>query len=290
MEPFPQMMNEEKTTEMKRVLTIHSMNEIGNSKKTRQDAVMHTDINQDYLIAAVFDGCSSGRDSEFASILFKHAIRIAVGNLITIDDSFDILSKVVWDLINVLHEIKVTLELDDLDLLSTAIIAVYDKEKNSASTVSFGDGVIICNDMEIVIEQNNQPDYLAYSIDKLVREDYLGIREFLAHFEHTYSFNDISDLIISTDGIQTFKNYANTEEKKEQIIRDMGIDDEELEKRLLPEYPVEFLTRNSEKMRGKEALARKSRQLNYIYHWRHEDDLAMVRLHVDTVETEKEEE
>lgn len=148
-------------------------------------------------VGAVFDGCSSGIKSHFASSLCAKIVKKAVTlDLLDHLSLSDINYSLFVHLVMGLKDIRQRLGLTELELLSTAIIAVV--RGNKASVFASGDGVLIHEGKSTVIESvGNAPDYLAYHLD-----DYTALETV-----DFYDF-DLEDkgLSICTDGMMSFRN------------------------------------------------------------------------------------
>jgi serine/threonine protein phosphatase PrpC len=109
---------------------------------------------EEYQIGGIFDGCSTGYKSHFASTLFgkilKEVLKTTTFDLFDKDYNLDEIAKATFvKLFFKLKEISDSLSLQDLELLSTFII-VFIKDNKSYFIVS-GDGCIMVDDQEIKI-------------------------------------------------------------------------------------------------------------------------------------------
>lgn len=149
-------------------------------------------------VGAVFDGCSSGIKSHFASALSAKIVKKAASlDLLKHSSIGHINYSLFFHLVLGLKDIQQRLGLSEMELLSTAIIAVA--RGNKASISVSGDGLIVQEGKPIVIEsEGNAPDYLAYHFDKLAEA--LETLQF-------YDF-DIEDkgFSICSDGMLSFRN------------------------------------------------------------------------------------
>jgi hypothetical protein len=169
-------------------------------------------------VGAVFDGCSSGIKSHFASTLYSKLVKKALTPSLLKQDSISHINySLFFHLAIELKEIKQKLMLDELELLSTAIIAVIREDK--ASVIVSGDGVIIHEGKPIIIEsEGNAPDYLAYHFDNLAKAG--------ESFKF-YDF-DLEDkgLSICTDGMMSFRNpdpFAHMPRVSDFLLRDESL-------------------------------------------------------------------
>lgn len=165
-----------------------------------EDDLYHFNIGSTY-IGAVFDGCSTGVKSHFASALYGKILKDWSTNfdLVTsiTDTSLEGLGKsfffYLWDNLRV---VQGALTLSDLEMLSTMILAVV--RKNEAYILVSGDGCVLVDDVEYRIEsEGNAPDYLAYHL-KDAKNGFDSLKEYNVTFEKGIS--------ICSDGIYSFTN------------------------------------------------------------------------------------
>lgn len=102
------------------------------------------------------DGCSSGKESYFASTLYGKSLHKscrALLNMKEIRPDFDLElmdkkavgSFILIQLFEDIKKIKRTLFLDIKEILSTLILLVFDLKDNSAWINVSGDGLLVCN-------------------------------------------------------------------------------------------------------------------------------------------------
>lgn len=170
-----------------------------------EDFQYHQYIGQKWLIAGVMDGCSSGKESQFASLLYGKSLRKScrmLPDMKNISEDFDvdfmekevITSFLLGQLFEDVKKMKKALFLDLEEILSTIILMVYDVQDHAAMINVSGDGVIVCNKAVEEIDQNNIPDYLGYHLD-------VKFEEWYKNHTKTLEFDHINDISISTDGI-----------------------------------------------------------------------------------------
>lgn len=206
------------------------------------------------------DGCSTAMESQFASALTGKILRkIAVGksyeemyrkdNQKTIEEE---LKDILKQLFNETAAIKNTLLLDEKELLTTLIILLYDQKEDQGIVVCIGDGLVCVNGKITEFENGNKPDYFAYHLKKNFEDWYQKQAQKII-------FNDLKDVSIATDGINTFSKVkkADTEE---------SID------------PGKYLCIDNEYHDSEEMLFRKLKKLEHRYGMKPTDDLAMIRI------------
>lgn len=225
----------------------------------------HPDWNEDNfyfqqtekaIVGGVFDGCSTGKDSYFASKLFANVFRQTVDakkDAVTIE----CFSSLVNSYFRNLYKAAKTLHLDGAELLSTAILFIYSTVDCQLFVKFFGDGAVYTNrgNNEYVAFKNdeaNQPDYLAYSLSAIVTED-----KFKDYWNLKKEFRGHStDFCISTDGIFSFKKVDH--KKPDKDVEAFLVQDD-------------FLYNNPASLR---------RKLNMLKNcgYEHEDDVTIIRV------------
>jgi Protein phosphatase 2C len=162
---------------------------------------------EDYIYGAVLDGCSTGHNSHFASTFVKYALEKGVGKVVDIDECpfntlADHLATYVLDKMKV---ISASLDLTDMNLLSTIVFFAYSKEDQELYVKFFGDGVVYVNGEEFVHDEANTPQYLAYQL-------YASEEDFQVYLNTRKEqwFQDVKDFSICSDGIHSFRNLKNS--------------------------------------------------------------------------------
>lgn len=170
-----------------------------------EDAIFHTKLSESWLVGAVFDGCSSAKDSYFASALAAKLVKKACKTL-------PYLSKIQPDLIledltpqyigefitsQVFHDMKAVNRkflIDEIELLTTILIAVVNSKTKEAWINISGDGYFAIDNEIVEIDQNNMPDYLTYHLD-------LSFDKWLVNHTQSHVINKFERLSIATDGV-----------------------------------------------------------------------------------------
>jgi len=211
-------------------MNIYQLNKTGKLHDTHtEDYVLIEKISNEWIVVAVFDGCSSGQESFFASALYGKILRKACKMLpllqrIQPEFSFQkvdapfigrfLLNQVFEDLKKSHHLIGTELT----EILSTIILLVYNKPGKSAWINISGDGLIVHNKKIEEIDQHNIPDYVAYHLD-------IPFDQWIEQYTKTFTFENQSDISISTDGVSKF--YPITEKRQQSIdpVRYLLIDE-----------------------------------------------------------------
>ena len=222
------------------------------------------------IIGAVLDGCSTGKDSHFASTLFKHLLeRIHKTNYdyYERESSLGIIEVYLWELWGVGREGKQLCSLSEMNLLSTVVMFVYNKETLQLTVKFVGDGVVYANGQEFVNDEANQPNYLAYHFEKSFEEAQKFINS-----RRMETFENVVDFSVCTDGIQSFVNLKNPS--------------------LDPKIAVDYLVKDTRWVGMTHGLGKKFNILtnrvdeyklsDEMCWWEIQDDLTIIRYH-DTV-------
>jgi len=246
-------------------MKIRSLIRKGSDHKVFCQDFMSVYEGQKFIIAGVFDGCSTAYDkhenpiSQFASNLLAKVLdycSINYGNLMLLS-SEEFISCYLAQFFKKLKNIKKELMLEDDSLLSTAIILFYNKENKSGYIYAFGDGVIQLDDELIVIDQNNFPKYPILYIDELISSSLqLNFPDELVKIIY---FENVNNVVISTDGVLTFRN------SKEELDNNI---------------PKDTLFQNTQMADLTKMLARHYNILKNK-NWEHLDDLGMIRFIID---------
>ncbi len=207
--------------------------------------------NERFVIGAVFDGCTSGETSSFASTLFVKLFNKSIKELFESNNynNPQLFHENLFSLFIVnLRNIKIGLTPNEL--LSTIVYFVFDKEAKTIKASICGDGnIFIDNNRTQVHNPDNSVEYISTKIDKPIYKLYSEMT-----FVIKENFNDFA---ICSDGIETFKHKSGISKETEAIeslIRDNAFSNVE-----------SMLNRKCNILQTK----------NEIYH---SDDLSLIRL------------
>ena len=180
-----------------------------------QRGIHHQNFNEDFLytynlseeiiVAAVMDGCSSAKDSQFTSVLYAKSLHKSsrmLPQMKEIVEDFDLetmgLEGIAEFFMNQLFEdlkrTKKLFFLETKEILSTIVLMVYDNKRKKACIKMSGDGLFAVNGEITEVDQNNIPNFLGYHLNR--KFDDIKRKEI-----ETWSFVDVRDISISTDGI-----------------------------------------------------------------------------------------
>jgi hypothetical protein len=190
-----------------------------------EDFLISENLGNQYKIGAVMDGCSSGKESHFASALLGKILRKVLKELefdkksiFTQSPQAKELSKSIFE--KVFKELKQTrqqLYLSLEETLSTLNLMVYDQKRNIAFIHLTGDGFVAIDGKIREIDQDNKPDYLGYHIEQDFEEWYLGQENF-------FEVEKPKDIAIASDGLDTFRSNQVASEEELDIASFLLID------------------------------------------------------------------
>ncbi|MGI9531612.1 protein phosphatase 2C domain-containing protein [Lutimonas sp.] len=174
-------------------------------------------LSDDIVVAAVMDGCSSAKDSQFSSALYAKSLHKSarmLPQMKEIVEDFDletmslegIATFFMNQLFDDLKRTKKLFFLETKELLSTIVLLVINKSQRSACVKMSGDGIFAINGEITEIDQNNIPNFLGYHLNKSFEDiDEAEIQ--------TWHFESVNDVSISTDGIQKLKSSVKKNKK-----------------------------------------------------------------------------
>ncbi len=229
---------------------------------------LHKDTNEDFLLSeerqnlilcAVFDGCSTGKDSHFASALFGKILRnsffsLDLNRTIDLENLMQELSQLF---INKVISIQKELKIPTSELLSTGIFCLLNKQNREAKIIAIGDGFLSQNRQNEIINQNNTPNYLAYHLETIEKKN--GFESWYRNEIKHFQFSETKNVTIATDGILSFKNQTNS-------MEDLIID------------PIAYLIIDDFLQGNKSMLSRKLNILKNKYALSNTDDISIIRI------------
>jgi hypothetical protein len=166
---------------------IATLNVRGGTHNSCEDSIYWQEVD-DFIYGGVFDGCSSGYKSHWASQTLAYLFAKGFQ-----DPTTNLRASEVY---NSLKMLAIMLGITEMSMLSTCILFSYNQLTKELKVRAFGDGYYYVNDIEYEIEQNNQPDYLAY----VMRDDALPV--FLKMYT-TKTYQNVNKFQICSDGIRS---------------------------------------------------------------------------------------
>lgn len=168
-------------------------------------------------VGAVFDGCSGGIDSHFASALFGKIFQSILGTCdffgvipsIAQDQLKEVAIGIMVDFYDKLMEIGYSLNLSKKELESTIILSVYDKQYKNLIVYYFGDGVIVIND-EIIKLKNTEyedPNAPSYIVNATYAEDMSewDFEDWIKQHKGFIQRENVSNFALFSDGVESFQ-------------------------------------------------------------------------------------
>jgi len=237
-------------------MQIHEFIKIGsNHKNFCEDFSLNIELDENQMIFGVFDGCSSGKDSHFATTLIAKIVKNVAVEIFNKEKDNDFLLKIIYETALQLKKTVKALSLGTNEILSTIILLWVDKKENLAEIIAIGDGFISINGKNTTIEQNNTPKYLAYYLNEIY--NYKSFKKVINEISFQAQTANIQDITISTDGILSFENFDADSEKTSVI---------------------DYLTKDLFLINNKAMLGRKVNILKNKYSLINQDDLGIIRI------------
>lgn len=225
-----------------------------------EDFSLICSINERFLFIGVFDGCSSGADSHFASTLLAKIFKKECNSITTTDGKTckELLKQLIEKVAHKLIDTQKMIGLIDIELLATMVTTVIDRKENKAEIVVAGDGFVNINGKKHEIDEDNKPEYIAYHLNRINNTDNY-FEHWFDTYTHKYSVDEIKDLTISTDGILSFK---------EEFKQD---DDKTIN-------PITYLSEDLFLINNSTMLSRKCNILQKKHKLTNFDDLGIIRI------------
>jgi cysteinyl-tRNA synthetase len=253
-------------------MIIHKLIRRGTDHKNYAEDSLACKELENFIYACVFDGCSKGVESHFASTLFAKAFNDTLNELNQLFDnsttSLESQAKMLlFQMARKVREVKGILNLNIIELMSTIVLCVVDKNTKSCYVVAIGDGYYRVDKVESFIQNTkfieqehseNKPDYIAYDLDKI--QNYLDFELWFSQKPERHLFENVTDITISSDGMNTFSEFKNSKDRTD---------------------PIAFLVRDEEMLENKIMLDKKYNILQSMYGVINKDDLGMVRIKLD---------
>lgn len=236
-------------------------------KNICEDSIVAIELDN-FVYACVFDGCSKGTESHFASTLFVKAFRDTLCGLNHIFDnstsSLESNSKMlIYQMSRKVNEVKSLLNLQLIELMSTIVLCIVDKNTQSCYIAAFGDGYFSVDGVEKFIkntkfsgdDSENKPDYLAYDIENI--QNFTDFENWYSNKPELHYFEKVNDVTISSDGMGTFAVFKPCEE----VIN-----------------PVDFIVNDDTWSDNEIMLEKKYNIIQNRYCMVNKDDLGVIRI------------
>jgi len=231
-----------------------------------------------YIVASVFDGCSAGIDSYFASALYSRSFAAVTNSMLNENlDSEDpnLFPDILYYSTKRFFRLSTELNLRLEEMLSTVIFMLFDTITSKAKVIALGDGYIHADGTKIDIDQNNRPHYVAYSkeffIDRTAYEVWFGTQP------NMYIFENVKDITISTDGISSFTKALRIDDDFAENDSD-GLNSVQDKQAANAAYAIDYLSFDTQLIGNSSMFGRKCNILKSRYGLVNYDDLGMVRV------------
>lgn len=175
-----------------------------------EDAYYYTE-RDGWVIAAVFDGCSDGIQSHFASQLYSYIVRDAItifwNGWLQGMNRLDMTPEKVLQSIGIclwkqLKSYRRELGMEHLEVLSTAVLCMYNPRRQYLTTIFMGDGAVSVDGVMQRVDSGptNAPLYISYLSEIHIVEDTL------ANVYPKFTYTSVKEFSIMTDGIDMIKH------------------------------------------------------------------------------------
>lgn len=175
-----------------------------------EDAYYYTE-RDGWVIAAVFDGCSDGIQSHFASQLYSYIVRDAVtlfwNGWLQAMNRLDMSPEQVLRFIGIrlwkqLKFYRRELAMEHLEMLSTVVLCMYHPRREYLTTIFMGDGAVSVNGVIQRVDSGptNAPLYISYLSEIHTVEDAL------ANVYPKFTYTNVKEFSVMTDGIDRIKH------------------------------------------------------------------------------------
>jgi hypothetical protein len=228
-----------------------------------EDYLVSEQLGEKCVLSAVLDGSSMGKDSHFASALFGKLLRKIAREMSLQSLQEDVTwqeaepetvaREVLHRLFGEVRQVRGQLHLQLEELFTTICLWIHHYGSERSFVIVIGDGYVCCDGEIHELDQDNRPDYLAYHLTKPF-ESWYASQQQRFHFEHP------QDLVIATDGIETFR------QMNEAVASSV------------PPDPIHYLLIDQEFHQADNMLDRKLDLLQKSYGPSPIDDVALIRV------------
>lgn len=221
-----------------------------------------------FLYCCIFDGCSGGKQSHFASMLFSKAFNDVMKNMYDVLNSEKPIEQnakfLTYMISRKISEVKKVLHLDIDELMSTMVLGTINKNTRECLITAFGDGYFYVDGTEVKIKNtrfvnkengDNMPDYLVYDLENI--ESYSDFELWFNSKSEVHKFENVTNVSIGSDGICTFKKFKETAE----VVN-----------------AIDFLVKDEGMIGNEIMLERKYNILRNKYCMTNTDDLSLIRI------------
>ena len=172
-----------------------------------EDFVAVAEISPGKWVAGVFDGCTMGTESHFASALAGKVLRKVAKEMgyqffaqpELEAQPLDALGKTFLEQYR--QQFRTTaseLHLAKEEQLTTVVLAVVDTHAHAVWGICSGDGLVFTSSGLQEYDSGNVPNYMAYHWGK-------SFEEWLEGHVHVFAYSDVRELTLSTDGVLAFE-------------------------------------------------------------------------------------
>lgn len=176
-----------------------------------EDFQIAIELNDEFSVFAVMDGCTSGTDSQFASALMGKILnkaaklvyhpqvwpQIGMADIPRPDGAKGLALFLLFFLFEEMRRTRNEMMLELEEVLSTILLLVYDRKKDQAFITAKGDGFVAIDGKIHTIDEYNAPRYPGMYLDR-------PFAEWVEMQQYDFSIDSPRDLSISTDGVESY--------------------------------------------------------------------------------------
>lgn len=163
------------------------------------------EIGDKIKVLAVCDGCTFGKESWFASVLFVKFLRKICRELHYLEmyqadfyeDLADLEKQIMQRMFREVASLQGLLFLEQEELLSTLLLCLVNEETGVGHCLAVGDGLLCIDGETHDFDQDNKPDYLGLHLAK-------GFDKWCSTQQQRVDFTCTQYLLLATDGIFSF--------------------------------------------------------------------------------------
>jgi hypothetical protein len=170
-----------------------------------EDFLIQAKIAPQWTLAAVSDGCSSGKDSHLASALscklLRHAASVSLPG--AVGSAEEVLVALLHRWLALLGQTIQSSGLSTDEMLATLLVMLYNADTQTACLLALGDGLIAIDGHIHEIDQHNIPDYPVYHLHETEAQLTQYITSQCRTVRHPQQIHLATDGVLSFSPVQT---------------------------------------------------------------------------------------
>jgi hypothetical protein len=215
-----------------------------------EDFQIAVQIEDEFDIYAVMDGCSAGTDSHFASALLGKSLckaarlvdhrqiwsQLGLNNLPDPQDAPRMAEFLLRMIFADMRRMRNEMMLEKLEMLSTLVLMVYDQKRDEAFITVKGDGYVAIDGQIHEIDEGGAPMYMGYFLGK-------PVEEWLAMQDNAFHVSAPRDISIATDGVEAYLRPDLSPDPETDSARILLTATDDLSPEMMENHHLEFLRR-----------------------------------------------